>query len=122
VNPITLLLVAAGGAIGSVLRVVVAHLIPPSRLPWQTITVNVAGSLLIGLLIARFASLDVADNTRAQAFWIAGVCGGFTTFSTFSWQTFDQLQKGDWPAAVANVTLSFFVCLAATAIGWRLAR
>jgi CrcB protein len=50
------------------------------------------------------------------------VCGGFTTFSTFSWQTFEQMQKGDWVAAAGNVFLSVTLCLVATWSGWRLAR
>jgi len=53
---------------------------------------------------------------------VVGVCGGFTTFSTFSWQTIEQMQKGNWIAAAANVVLSVVLCLFATWIGWRLAR
>jgi len=117
----TLLLIAAGGAIGSVARAVAAHAVPAGRLPWATLVVNVAGSLLIGWLMARFA-LAPEGHVRAHGFWVVGVCGGFTTFSAFSWQTFEQLQRGHWFVAALNVTLSVVLCLAATWLGWRLAR
>lgn len=120
-NVTTLALVALGGAIGSVARAVVGHVIPSGRLSWATILVNVAGSLLIGWLMGRFASVD-ETGLRVHSFWVVGVCGGFTTFSAFSWQTFDQLQKGNWGIAAANVVLSVVLCLAATWAGWKLAQ
>jgi fluoride exporter len=120
-NGMSLLWVALGGAIGSVARALASVIIPAGRLPWATIVVNITGSLLIGWLVARFAVLN-EDNIRAHSFWVVGVCGGFTTFSSFSWQTFEQLQKGHWLAATANIFLSLFLCLAATWLGWRLAR
>src|SRR5436190_1589269 len=120
-NGIVLLYVALGGAIGSVARALATHAIPSGRLPWATILVNIAGSLLIGWLIARFSPLG-EDNLSAHSFWVVGVCGGFTTFSSFSWQTFEQMQKGNWGFAVVNVVVSVVLCLLATWLGWRLAR
>ena len=117
----SLLYVAIGGAAGSVLRAVAAYAIPNGRLPWATLLVNIVGSLLIGWLLARMSPLG-EENLRAHSFWVVGVCGGFTTFSSFSWQTFEQMQKGQWGAAVANVVLSVVVCLLATWAGWRIAR
>jgi fluoride exporter len=120
-NGWSLLWVALGGAIGSVARALASQLLPIGRLPWATILVNVTGSLLIGWLIARF--LPVTErNLGAHSFWVVGVCGGFTTFSTFSWQTFDQMQRGHWGLALGNVVLSVVLCLIATWLGWRLAR
>ena len=119
--PATLLLIAAGGALGSVARALVAHVLPAARFPWATLAVNVAGSLAIGCLMAKF-TLDPAGQVRAHGFWVVGVCGGFTTFSSFSWQTFDQLQRGHALAAALNVAGSVLLCLAATWLGWRLAR
>lgn len=118
-NPATLAWIALGGALGSVARALAGALIPAGRLPWATMAVNVAGSLLIGWLIARFAAAG-EPSLRAQGFWIAGVCGGFTTFSTFSWQTIELMQKGNWGDAAANVALSVGLCLLATWLGWRL--
>jgi CrcB protein len=114
-------LVALGGAIGSVARVLVSFGIPAGRLPWATITVNVTGSLLIGWLMARFSTEGVVAP-RTQMFWVVGICGGFTTFSSFSWQTFELMQRGHWGAAAANATLSFALCFVATWLGWRLGR
>jgi fluoride exporter len=117
----TLLLIAVGGAIGSVARALASYVVPAGRLPWATILVNIVGSLLIGWLIARFATLSETD-VRAHSFWVVGVCGGFTTFSSFSWQTVEQLQKGNWGTAAANVVLSVVLCLTATWLGWKLAQ
>lgn len=119
-QPVTLLLIAAGGALGSVARALVAQALPQDRFPWGTLVVNVAGSLFIGWLMARFA-LDPAGGARAQGFWVVGVCGGFTTFSAFSWQTFDHLQRGHLLVAALNIVGSILLCLAATWLGWRLA-
>jgi CrcB protein len=117
-NATALLLIALGGALGSVLRALASWAIPAGRLPWATIGVNIAGSLLIGALMARVAMSDL----RVQSFWVVGVCGGFTTFSTFSWQTFELFERGNWAAAFANILLSVVLCLGATWIGWRIAR
>ena len=116
-----LCLVAAGGALGSAARALVGAAIPAGRLPWATIAINFVGSLLIGWLMARCSPLNV-ETARLHSFAVVGVCGGFTTFSTFSWQTFEQMQKGDWVAAAGNVFLSVTLCLVATWSGWRLAR
>lgn len=120
-NVVTLLLIALGGAIGSVARALAGYAIPAGRLPWATLLVNIVGSGLIGWLMARFVPLGEAD-LRAHGFWVIGVCGGFTTFSSFSWQTIEQLQKGHWGAALANVMVSVALCLTATWLAWRLAR
>jgi CrcB protein len=120
-NPVSLLLVALGGALGSVTRAVVGTLIPAGRLPWATITINILGSFLIGWLMVKVAP-TAERSLQLQSLAVIGFCGGFTTFSAFSWQTFEQMQKGDWPAAAANVILSVVLCLIATWLGWRLAR
>ena len=120
-NAVSLLLVAAGGALGSVLRALASRAVPSTSMPWGTIAVNIAGSLLIGWLMARFTGAPSPD-LRAHSFWVAGVCGGFTTFSAFSWQNFEQLHRGQWLAAIANIVVSLFVCLLATWLGWRIAR
>ncbi|MSU23545.1 MAG: fluoride efflux transporter CrcB [Opitutus sp.] len=120
-NLVGLGLIAVGGALGSVARALVGMAILPGRLPWATILINVTGSLLIGWLMARLEPMS-EPNLREHSFWIIGFCGGFTTFSAFSWQTIEQMQKGHWVAAAANVLLSVGLCLAATWLGWRLAR
>jgi len=112
--------IAVGGAAGSVVRAAVA-LALPARFPWAILLVNVSGSLLIGWLMARLGGDDPA-TLRSRALLITGFCGGFTTFSTFSWQTLEQMMKGAWGAAIANVLLSVGLCLLAVWLGFRLGR
>lgn len=118
-NVATLGWIALGGALGSVGRYLIGLSIQ-GRFPWATLVVNVLGSLLIGWLMARLGSLEPAASARTQNFLVVGLCGGFTTFSTFSWQTLEQMQKGQWAAATANVMLSVVLCLLAVWLGWRL--
>jgi CrcB protein len=120
-NLVSLLLVACGGALGSVARALVTWAIPAGRLPWGTVAANIVGSLLVGILMARLEPIQ-ASSLRFHSLAVLGFCGGFTTFSSFSWQTLEQMQKGDWSAAVTNVTLSVSACVLATWLGWRLAR
>jgi CrcB protein len=120
-NLAALCLIAVGGALGSVARALVGWAIPAGRLPWATILINIAGSMLIGWLMARLTPLN-ESNLRAHGFWVVGVCGGFTTFSSFSWQTIELMQKNQWGAAAVNVVLSVVACVIATWLGWRLAR
>lgn len=111
--------IALGGAAGSVARALLA-LSLPARFPWATLLVNVLGSLLVGWLMARLGPIEGGTAASLRSLLIAGFCGGFTTFSTFSWQTLEQMQKGQWSAAAANVLLSVAICLLAVWLGWRL--
>ncbi|MBI3887383.1 MAG: fluoride efflux transporter CrcB [Opitutae bacterium] len=117
----TLLWIALGGGAGSVARALLGYVFQ-ARFPWATLFVNVAGSLLIGWLMARLGNVEPADSARMQSLLVVGFCGGFTTFSTFSWQTLDQMMKGQWAAAAANVLLSVALCLLAVWLGYRLGR
>lgn len=121
----TWLLVALGGAIGSTARYGAALLI--GRLtgpgfPWGTILINVLGSLIIGWFAALTAPYGRAPaGEAARAFVIAGLCGGFTTFSAFSLQTIELLRAGQTGRACANIAGSVALCLLATAAGIKLA-
>jgi CrcB protein len=120
-NGMTLLFVALGGATGSVARVLVG-LALRSSFPWATLLVNVTGSLLIGGLMARLGPAETASAASLRGLLVAGFCGGFTTFSTFSWQTLEQMQKGQWGVAAVNVLLSVTLCLLGVWLGFRLGR
>ena len=120
------LLIAIGGALGSAGRywfsgVVARHF--GQSFPWGTLLVNVSGSLIIGF----FATLTGPDGRWLvpawfrQQFFILGVCGGYTTFSSFSLQTLNLAQDGEWLYAGANVLLSVLCCLLAVWIGHMLA-
>lgn len=117
-------LVAVGGAIGSVGRFwlagAVARLTGP--FPWGTVLINILGSCLIGWLagITVYGRMHHTDSLRAFA--MAGVCGGFTTFSSFSLQTVELLREGQPGQAAANVIGSVVLCVAATALGLWLAK
>ena len=113
--------IALGGATGSVLRALVGMALRTS-FPWATLLINVAGSMLIGWLMVRFGSAEPAVSARMLNLLAVGFCGGFTTFSAFSWQTLDQMLKGQWGAAVANVLLSVTLGLLAVWLGFRLGR
>jgi fluoride exporter len=118
---VTLLWVALGGAAGSVARAL-AGLALPGRALVATLFVNVAGSLLIGWLMARYGQVETASAATWRGLLVTGFCGGFTTFSTFSWQTLEQLQKGQWLTAAGNVLGSVALCLLAVWVGYRVGR
>lgn len=120
-TPLQLLWVAAGGALGAVARVLLTQAFPVGRLPWGTLAVNVIGSCAIGWLLARLGGFT-PENTRSHAVLVAGFCGGFTTFSTFSWQVVDQLRQGHIWMAVVHATVAVVACVAATGLGWRLGK
>ena len=116
--------VAIGGAIGSVLRYLIQaqsmHWFGAS-FPYGTLIVNVVGSLLIGFLSFLFLErITVSEEVRFAI--LVGVLGGFTTFSTFSLETFNYIQQGDYMIAIGNVFLSVSLCLLACFLGITLAR
>jgi fluoride exporter len=118
------LLVALGSACGGVLRFSMGRLTLGWNmdLPWTTIAINILGSCLIGF----FGTLTLpggrfAVSENARIFVMIGICGGFTTFSSFSLETYDLIRTGSWTRALANVLLSVTLCLAAVAVGHHLA-
>lgn len=111
---------AFGGAIGTIGRYWLATLaLPISRsLPLGTIFINLVGSFVIGF----FGTLTLEGGRfpapePVRLFVMVGICGGFTTFSSFSLQTFDLMRGGAWNRALLNVGLSVIFCLAAVAAG-----
>jgi CrcB protein len=114
--------IALGGAAGSVLRGAMQLAIPAGRMQWATLVVNLIGSFGIGWLMARVGSESALVQGRLYPFGVVGFCGGFTTFSAFSWQVIQQMQRGSWGWAVAQILVSVSGCLIATWVGWRLGR
>lgn len=113
----TCLIISAGGALGRYLLSVAALPISQS-LPWGTIGINILGSFVIGLfgtLTLSHGRFPVSDDTRL--FVMVGLCGGFTTFSSFSLQTLDLLRTGATGRALINIVASVTLCVAAVAIG-----
>ena len=117
--------IAIGSAIGGVARYwcsgVAARLIGET-FPWGTLIVNVVGSFVIGF----FATLTAPDGrifagTTTRQFVMVGLCGGYTTFSSFSLQTLNLMNDGEWLQVGGNVTASVVLCLLAVWIGHVLA-
>jgi fluoride exporter len=120
----TCLLVMIGGAIGSLARYAlsVAALPISQSLPWGTIAINILGSFVIGL----FGTFTLANgrfpvSEEARILVMVGLCGGFTTFSSFSLQTLDLLRSGAILRAAINVVASVVLCVLAVALGHLLA-
>lgn len=116
----TCLIVMFGGALGTLARYVVSVLtLPISReLPWGTIIINITGSFIIGLfgtLTLAHGRFPVSENMRLCV--MIGVCGGYTTFSSFSLQTLDLLRGGAIVRAAINITASVVLCVLAVSAG-----
>ena len=112
--------VALGSALGGVARYAITRWTAPfsAQLPWGTVLINVLGSFVIGF----FGTYTLAGGRHAASdnmrlFVMVGLCGGFTTFSSFSLQTFDLLRTGAWGRALANVLLSLVLCVLSVALG-----
>ena len=118
-----ILLVAIGSGLGGVLRYLVPCWIgAPRGFPWATLTVNVVGSLLIGLLSGHLARHGGSSADSIRAFAVVGFCGGFTTFSTFSNETFRMLENNQWLSAAGYVGLSVAAGLVAVFVGYWLSK
>lgn len=110
-----------GGGLGSLARWIVSGLVAErvgETFPWGTLVVNVTGSFVIGL----FATLTGPDGrwlvpVSARQFVMLGLCGGYTTFSSFSLQTLALLEEGEWWRATLNAILSVALCLAGVWLG-----
>jgi len=109
--------VALGGAIGTAGRYWLSGLVARSIgeiFPWGTLIVNVTGCFFIGF----FATLSGPDGrlfvgSTARQFVMMGICGGYTTFSSFSLQTLNLMNSGEWFRAAGNICLSVVLCLLA---------
>jgi CrcB protein len=116
---IRILLIALGGAIGSVCRYScggIVYRLFGSIFPWGTLAVNVIGSFLIGFLWAAFERAAIGSNMRMFVF--IGILGGFTTFSSYTLETLNLLREGETRLAVTNMLVSNFAGLAAVFIGF----
>ena len=121
---IPFLLVCLGGAIGTGARYLLTawalEVLGPS-FPWGTFLVNATGSFL--LAIVMYAGVEASAIPPTLRLMLGtGVMGGFTTYSTFSYETMRYLQVGSWGLAISNVLTTVFVCLAACIAGWATAR
>jgi CrcB protein len=118
------LLVCLGGAIGTAARYLTAMWVPSlvgTAFPYGTLIVNSVGSFLIAFIMHAAGSTDlITPNLRAML--TTGVMGGFTTYSTFNYETSEYLREGAWLMATANVFLTVGICLVAGFAGLAVAR
>jgi len=120
-----ILLVGAGGFLGSILRYVLSgwvhRILDNPWFPYGTLAVNVTGSLVIGFL-AGLADSRSFFSSEARLFVFIGLLGGFTTFSSLTIETFSLARSAQLLAAAMNVTLQIFLGLVAVWLGNLLAR
>ena len=113
-----LLLVAVGGAVGSVLRYVLAN--TNASFPWGTFSVNILGSLSIGLLVGLVSKGILSPEMKLLL--VTGFCGGFTTFSTFANESFGMMKAGDMLLTALYVGASVVVGIIAVWGGMMLSK
>jgi CrcB protein len=118
--------VAIGGALGSVGRYWLSGFVAArfgETFPWGTLVINVTGSFVIGIFAALAipeGRMDSQSRLFATQFLMIGVCGGYTTFSSFSLQTLNLLREREWLYAGGNVILSVVLCMIAVWLGYLL--
>jgi CrcB protein len=119
---LTYLWIAIGSALGGMARYACSRAVAVrygETFPWGTLTVNVIGSVVIGFVAAVSAPEGrIIVSPTARNFLMVGLCGGFTTFSSFSLQTLELIRNRDFGEAFGNILLSVAACMAAVAIGY----
>jgi fluoride exporter len=120
----TFLLISLGALAGANLRYLVGQLSArflSSSLPVGTLLVNVSGSLLLGFFLVWTSERVLADP-RWRLLIAVGFCGGYTTYSSYAYETFALFERGQWLACAGNIVLTNLLCLFGTAVGAALAR
>ncbi len=117
---ISILLVAAGGALGAVGRYGISLLPWKGTFPLLTLLTNFVGAIAIGFISGLFSQKLL--GSKGKLFWQTGVCGGFTTFSTFSLETMQLLEKGNYLLGGAYALTSVILCLVGVTLGQLLAK
>ncbi|MEI8129431.1 MAG: fluoride efflux transporter CrcB [bacterium] len=115
---LNILAIFIGGGLGSLSRYGIAVLLKAYSMdfPLATLSVNIIGSLILGFAVALFWNKAPMHNTLKLAITV-GFCGGLTTFSTFSWETFDLIKNGEFLLAVLYAVISVLVCVLAISLG-----
>lgn len=116
----TIIAVASGGALGATLRLLINGVVNKNiihPLPLGTLTVNLIGSLLIGMLFAYF-HLNTTLSPNLKTFLVTGMLGALTTYSTFALESFFLIESGDYIYAFANMVLNLFGTIFLAGVGY----
>ncbi|HYB08141.1 MAG TPA: fluoride efflux transporter CrcB [Alphaproteobacteria bacterium] len=113
--------VTIGAAIGGMARFWISGFVARrmgETFPWGTLLVNISGSFVIGLATTLGGpGADVMGGPTVRLFLTTGICGGYTTFSSFSLQTLNLAREGEWGAVAGNVLFSVVLCILAAYLG-----
>ena len=112
-------MVGLGGSIGAMLRYFITSSFKTNNFPFHTLFINIVGCLIIGIVLALGEKSNLLSND-AKLFLATGICGGFTTFSTFSAENFQLLKSGEFITAALYIFVSVAVCIVATFIGFKI--
>lgn len=119
---LTYVLIAIGGALGSMARYGFSGMVAAATggtFPFGTMFVNVTGAIFIGFFLTLTGPNGrLLASVHTRQFFAVGICGGYTTFSTFSFETLSLAQDGQWLAAGANAVFSVVFCLIAVWLGY----
>ena len=117
---IVALITVAAGAVGAMIRYLISRAVPGhDRFPWAVLVVNVVGSAIGGVVVGLATSGGVSSDIRLIL--VSGLCGGLTTFSTWSVETIQLVQAGRWRVAAASVIANLVLGSGAAALGYLLA-
>ncbi len=110
------IIIGLGGFIGAIFRYIISSYMPVKfGIPTGTLTVNLIGSFIIGFIMYSTLVIDIPPVYRM--FIITGFCGALTTFSTFSYETFSLLERGDIILSILNIVLNVIGCLIMVYLG-----
>jgi fluoride exporter len=113
------LFVGLGGGIGAMLRYYFSSIIKHASFPYNTLLINIAGSLLIGIVFGLSAKTDTI-SAELKLFLATGICGGFTTFSAFSLENMQMLKEGNYLMASMYIFASVAICILAVFGGYKI--
>jgi fluoride exporter len=113
------LLVGLGGGIGAMLRYFFSSIIKHSTFPYNTLLINIAGSLLIGIVFG-LSEKSNGISEQVKLFLATGICGGFTTFSAFSVENMQLIKEGDYVTAGVYIFASVALCIVAVFAGFKI--